>query len=392
MGRVIAAPQDRFAQGRNKGPQAVGPRRVATADVLRDAAVREGEGGFRKGRKRTGLRLTFRGGVPETTTGRVLAGVVGLLLTGAAVLGLLEVRRVMGRDQRFMVPGASAIETVGLEHVGRDEVLRVLGDGVGRNIFRLSLPAQQAGLERMPWVESATVMRLLPDRLRAEVRERTPVAFAREKGKIGLVDSHGVLLDLRQPPAGGSYSFPVVTGVGASETPAERAQRMKLFGEFIGALDATGESISAKLSEIDLSNPEDVRALIPDSGSEVLVHFGDANYLERYRSYEAHLPEWKQQYPKLASVDMRYERQAVLEMAPGSAVPVNEAVNAAKTIPVPAPKPGGARPMGARAVVGKGAGHGLTGRGLTGHGPAGHGPAVVSGRLSAAARGRGAVR
>ncbi len=340
MGRVIAAPQERFAQGRKKGPQAGGPRRVATADILREAAVREEEGGFRKGRKRTGLRLTFRGGLPETTTGRVLAGVVGLLLTSAGALGLLEVRRVMGRDQRFMIPGASAIETVGLEHVSRDEVLRVLGDGVGRNIFRLSLPAQQAALERMPWVESATVMRLLPDRLRADVHERTPVAFAREKGRIGLVDAHGVLLDLRQPPAGGSYSFPVVTGVGAAETPAERAQRMKLFGQFVGALDATGEHISAKLSEIDLSNPEDVRALIPDGGGEVLVHFGDASFLERYRSYEAHLPEWKQQYPKLASVDMRYERQAVLEMTPGSAVPLNEAPDAAKTIPVAPPKKG----------------------------------------------------
>lgn len=347
-------------QGRKKGPQAVGPRRVATADILREtAAVREEEGGFRRGRKRTGLRLTFRGGLPETRTGRVLASAVGLGLLAAGALGLLEVRKVMGRDQRFMVPGTSAIETVGLEHVGRDEVLQVLGDAVGRNVFRLSLPAQQAALERMPWVESATVMRLLPDRLRAEVRERTPVAFAREKGKIGLVDSHGVLLDLRQPPAGGSYSFPVVTGVGAAETPVERATRMKLFGEFLGALDGTGEHISAKLSEIDLSNPEDVRALIPDGGGEVLVHFGDAGFLERYRSYEAHLPEWKQQYPKLASVDMRYERQAVLEMAPGAAVPLNEAPDAAKTIPTAPPKKGAVAPVragtpargGARRVV-----------------------------------------
>ncbi len=115
---------------------------------------------------------------------------------------------------------------------------------------------------------------------------------------------------------------------------------MRLFGNFVGALDSTGEHLSARLSEIDLSDPEDVRALIPDNGSELLVHFGDSDFLDRYRGFQAHLPEWKEQYPKLASVDMRYERQAVLEMTPGAAVPLNEAANAAKTIPQAPPKPG----------------------------------------------------
>ena len=226
----------------------------------------------------------------------------------------------------------------------------------------------------MPWVERATVMRLLPDRLRATVVERTPIAFAREKGRIGLVDAHGVLLDLRQPTAGGSYSFPVVTGIVAADPVATRAARMKLFQSFVGALDETGEHISAKLSEIDLSNPEDVRALIPNSGSEVLVHFGDSDFLGRYRAYEAHLAEWRQQYPHLASVDMRYERQAVLEMTPGAAVPVNDAPDAVKVIPV-APAKAGAKPaQGAKVVAAK---HAVSG------GHAGRGPALIGGHAAA---------
>ena len=92
---------------------------------------------------------------------------------------------------------------------------------------------------------------------------------------------------------------------------------MKIYSEFVGALDATGEHISAKLSEVDLSNPEDVRAVIPESGTDVLVHFGDSEYLERYRRFEKLLPEWRAQYPKLAGADMRYERQVVLEMQGG---------------------------------------------------------------------------
>ena len=102
-----------------------------------------------------------------------------------------------------------------------------------------------------------------------------------------------------------------------------RAARMKIYLGFMAALDATGEGISHKLSEVDLSNPEDVKAIIPDGGADILVHFGEEKFLERYHQYQQHLAEWRAQYPKLASVDMRYERQVVLQMQPGAAVPEN---------------------------------------------------------------------
>ena len=102
---------------------------------------------------------------------------------------------------------------------------------------------------------------------------------------------------------------------------------MKIFERFTAELDAGGGKISEGLSEVDLSSPEDVKATIPDdstgSAKELLVHFGESDFLERYNKYRAHLAEWRAQYPNLASVDMRYERQAVLEMVRGSAVPVS---------------------------------------------------------------------
>ena len=61
--------------------------------------------------------------------------------------------------------------------------------------------------------------------------------------------------------------------------------------------------------------------MIPDHASDVLVHFGEEDFLSRYRKFEEHLPEWRVQYPKLSSVDMRYERQVVLEMQPGAILP-----------------------------------------------------------------------
>ena len=95
--------------------------------------------------------------------------------------------------------------------------------------------------------------------------------------------------------------------------------------DFLAALDAGGEGISHQVSEVNIANPEDVQAIIPDSGSsnaDILVHFGEEKYLERYHQYQAHLAEWRAQYPKLASVDMRYEQQVVLDMHKDAAAPV----------------------------------------------------------------------
>jgi cell division protein FtsQ len=226
---------------------------------------------------------------------------------------------------------------------------------VDRNIFNIPLSERRAELESLPWVEHATVMRLLPDRVRVAIVERTPVAFVRQGRQIGLVDAHGALFDLPSADEGRGaaarkepqYSFPVLTGISAADPQSTRAARMRIYLGFVAALDGSGESVSRRLSEVDLSNPEDVKAIVSSAaprgsserdaerGADILVHFGDAKFLERYRQYEQHLPEWRAQYPRLASVDMRYERQVVLEMQPGVPSGSEVASGAAKGPPAP---------------------------------------------------------
>jgi len=117
------------------------------------------------------------------------------------------------------------------------------------------------------------------------------------------------------------YSFPVImSGIGTEDPLSTRAARMKIFTSFLGDLDSTGEHFSQKVSEVYLSDPEDVKALIPEGQNDVLVHFGDSSFLDRYRKFQQHLAEWRAQYPKLTGVDMRYDRQVVLDMQPGTEV------------------------------------------------------------------------
>jgi cell division protein FtsQ len=276
------------------------------------------------------MRLRVTGGVPRSLAGRIVVAVVALAGLAGFTGSLWAARSMLLRDPRLSIPGSDHIEITGNDHLTQAQLLSVFGEDVDRNLLAVPMADRKAALESLPWVEHAALMRLMPDRLRVAITERTPVAFVRQGTKIGLVDAHGVLLEMVPGSAADAhYSFPVVTGITASDPLSTRAARMKLFRQFIESLDSgagagAGIKPSKSLSEVDLSSPEDIRALLPSDGSDLLVHFGDTDFLARYKRFEKHVGEWKQQYPKLASVDMRYDRDVVLEMQPGTAVPTNE--------------------------------------------------------------------
>ena len=290
-------------------------------------------------RKAAGLRVRFRG-MPATKWGRIAAGCGLVVLLGLCAGLFVMARSFLLHDERFVIPSSSSIEFQGNAHVTRAQLLSIFGEDVERNIFTVSLAQRRAELEALPWVAHATVMRLLPNRMRVSIVERTPVAFVRQGNHIGLVDANGVLLDMPlEAKPDGKYSFPVVMGISSNDPLSTRAARMKIYERFTSELDGAGEKISQSLSEVDLTNPEDVKASIPDKSTEILVHFGDADFLDRYKRFEEHLPEWRTVYPKLSSVDMRYERQVVLEMQPGAGVPVAAASNGAAVMAADAKAP-----------------------------------------------------
>jgi cell division protein FtsQ len=93
---------------------------------------------------------------------------------------------------------------------------------------------------------------------------------------------------------------------------------MAVYQRLVVELDANGQHLSDQISEIDLTDPEDARVMMPEQGADILAHFGEDRFLERYQRYRAHIAEWRQQYPKLAAVDLRYDQQVVLQMAHGA--------------------------------------------------------------------------
>lgn len=268
----------------------------------------EQESPFLRGQKRVSVR---RGSIPKKTANRLKW--VALALAILAVVGAFGsvVYRYGKHSWRFRIESSDQIEVSGSQHVTHAQIMEVMGGDIGRNIFFVPLAQRKQQLEQIPWVESASVMRFVPNRLRIEIHERTPVAFARMGAHISLIDSGGNLMELG---SGGKhkYSFPVIAGMNAGEPLSTRAARMKNYNELMGQLDSTGAHYSQEISEVDLSDAEDVKVLASDPNGEVLVHLGSGNYLQRYRTFVTHVQAWRQQFTKLDSVDLRYDGQIIV--------------------------------------------------------------------------------
>jgi cell division protein FtsQ len=257
---------------------------------------------------------------PASYFGRAFLTLGALLVLGGLTVSALMLRTYLQRDSRFRIAGSANIQATGLTQVSRADMLQVFGEDIGKNIFFVHLDERRRQLEAIPWVQHATVMRVLPDQLRVSLVERTPVAFTQIGQETGLVDADGVLLTMSAATmAEHHYSFPVVTGIDPADKPEARKARMAVYMRLMAELDANGQKNSEQISEIDLSDPEDARVQMPEQGADIVAHFGEDRFLERYQRYMKHIAEWRQQYPRLIGVDLRYDRQAVLQMAPAGA-------------------------------------------------------------------------
>ena len=75
------------------------------------------------------------------------------------------------------------------------EALRTqLGIAVGQPILTIDPAITRARLEQLPWVERASVERLLPDRVQVRLIERRPLALWQRDGRFALIDRGGEII------------------------------------------------------------------------------------------------------------------------------------------------------------------------------------------------------
>jgi cell division protein FtsQ len=249
-----------------------------------------------------------------------------VLLVSAMVLAGGAVLFVTGRfflfSPQVLLLKPDQIEVSGTHLVGREAIVSRFYADRGRSVLRIPLEERRRALEELPWVEQASVQRVLPNRVRVEITERTPIAFLRSGNELALIDAHGVILDR---PAGQEFQFAVVSGVPDSLPRAERERRMQVYQEFLKDVDLVKAGSSELVSEVDLANPKDLRVVLtglagPGSDAQaVTVHFGQDNFVNKYRMLVENFAQWQANAGRVQSIDLQYTRQVVVNPETSSA-------------------------------------------------------------------------
>ncbi len=176
-------------------------------------------------------------------------------------------------------------------------VLDVFASDRGRSVLRIPLAERRRELESIPWIEQATLRRVLPSTIEVEIVERTPIAFLRQARDMAFCGC------ARRDPRGfsqGNFRFPVVTGISADMSPEEREKRMQLFAGFTQQVASARAGAMEQVSEVDLSDAHDLRATLTglqtvsaggtssetwgQGDAPVLVNFGDGDFEGKYQT------------------------------------------------------------------------------------------------------------
>jgi cell division protein FtsQ len=238
---------------------------------------------------------------------------LGMTLLVTVLFATVQTNRFLIRDPRFTLNGPEEfgherpnLRIDGLHYASRSQIVKAFEKDFGRSVYLLPLADRRQEILKIDWVKDATVMRIWPDQLDVRVTERKPVAFlASSYSQVWLIDDEGAVL---HPPLQARFRLPVLQGVSPTEAPTIRHDRVR---RMLRVLKESGDR-AEKISEIDLAEPENVRATMEASGQALTLMLGDHHYGARLDNFFAHYPDIQKRKPEARVFDLRLEDRIIV--------------------------------------------------------------------------------
>ena len=238
------------------------------------------------------------------STPRLIATfVTAAVVLGTVLFALHLAEQFLITDSRFALGGPdddSSLQITGAAHASRPAIEKIFGDDEGVSVYLIPLAERRNAVRDVPWVREASVARVWPNRVIVRVQERTPVAFVRmNASRFGLIDGEGVIL----PPATDRFKLPVLAGVRAADPVIKRREGVQRMLRLVADL---GEA-TANISEIDVSDGDNLKVSQPYDGRFLTLLLGDRNFKARYGNFLSHYSQIQQRLPGAAVLDLRLE-------------------------------------------------------------------------------------
>ncbi len=279
--------------------------------------------GIGKSRSGAGQRPAKRGG-GESIGARfkVVLGYVPLALriSVIAIIGLIAFvgYRVAASASFFQV---RMVETRGLSRASADEIKNVVRRDVNETgVWRADLPELSKHLERLPWVRTAVVTRVLPDGIRVRITEREPKAVVRTAaGRFIWVDDDAVYLG--EMAATDQMPAFFLRGWNEDESAAAQAENRQRVGKFLELQrDWTAQGAAERVSEVNLLDLRDVRVQLAGDDSQIEVRLGSQDQSARLGKALTVLDAQRQtaRGPLISYIDLTQGKRAIVGLVTGN--------------------------------------------------------------------------
>ena len=196
----------------------------------------------------------------------------------------------------------------GHERMSTGEVLALVEGLRGQNILAVSLDEWQKKLLSSPWVESATIRRVLPSTLEISVHERRPMGIGRLGTAMYLIDAHGVIID-EYGPSYADIDLPIIDGLATSPRDGGSiidVPRAEFAARVIAAVSARPE-IAKRISQLDVGDLHDAVAIL--DGDSALLRLGDTEFVSRLQQYIDLAPALRERLDAIDYVDLRFDER-----------------------------------------------------------------------------------
>jgi cell division protein FtsQ len=279
--------------------------------------------GIAKGRSAVGQRPAKRGS-GETIGARLksLLGYVPLALRIGviAIIGLIAFvgYRAAASASFFQV---RSIETRGASRASVEDIKSLVRRDVAESgVWRADLQALSGHLEKLPWVRTAVVTRVLPDGIRVRVTEREPRAVVRTSaGRFVWVDDDAVYLGEMAPTDQMPAFF--LRGWNEDDSSAAQTENRARVARFLQLQrDWSAQGVSERVSEVNLLDVRDVRVQLAGDDSQIEVRLGSEDQSARLGKALAVLDAQRQtaRGPLISYIDLTQGKRAIVGLVTGS--------------------------------------------------------------------------
>jgi len=213
--------------------------------------------------------LTYRrrlvwGCLIVSVLGGIGGGVTWMIRTDvpARVLAAIDQHVVLAMTDAGLT--VNEVIVVGRTETSREDIATALDVRRGDAILRADIQAARLRLEKLGWVQSATITRRLPGDLHVHLRERRPFALWQKKGRLVLIDRAGAPITSKRLDR--FAALPVVVGRSAPKHVGALfdvlGQRPELFSRVAAAVRIAdrrwdirfANGIVARLPELNIAD------------------------------------------------------------------------------------------------------------------------------------------